>query len=225
MPRPIVRTQRREQIIRAALRLVRREGVHGFTTTDVADEAGVSRGILHYHFRDKEEIVHEALLLSLLEFGRRVTEAIVGAGDSARARLLALVDATMNESEVAFYAALLEFWSPARRLEAHRAAMATLYDGWIAFIAGIIRHGIAAGELPRPVVSPEDLACGLVALHDGLMVQRLIRHDWMSAERACRIARAAVAGWFTAYEQRATSNEQRGGPGGDSGTGWFPTLH
>lgn len=196
MPRPIVRGQRREQIVRAALRLVRRAGVYGFTTADVADEAGVSRGILHYHFQSKDEIIREALFLLLVEFGRRAAEAVISAGGPARARLHALVDASLTEDEVAFYATLLEFWPPARREEAHRAAMARLYDGWIAFIAGIIRQGRAGGELPRLAAAPEDLACALVALQDGLMVQRLIRHEWMPVARARSIARAAVDSWF-----------------------------
>jgi AcrR family transcriptional regulator len=198
VPRPIVRTQRREQIVRAALRLVRRVGVHGFTTTDVAVEAGVSRGILHYHFDSKEEIIHEALLLLLLEFGHRATASVIAAGSSARARLHALADASLNEEEVAFYATLLEFWSPARRDAAHRAAMAKLYDGWILFIAGIIRQGMASGELIGPASRPEDLACALVALADGLMVQRLVRTEWMPAARARAIARTAVDSWFPA---------------------------
>ena len=198
MPRPVVRRARREQLVRAALRLVRKVGVHGFTTADVAAEAGVSRGILHYHFQSKEEIIHEALLMLLLEFGRRAAEAVVTAGGPARNRLHALVDASLNEQEIAFYASLLEFWSPARREAAHRAALARLYDGWIAFIAGIIRHGAGAGELPHPAARPEDLACALVALQDGLMVQCLVRQDWMSPARACAIAHAAVDSWFPA---------------------------
>jgi AcrR family transcriptional regulator len=198
MARPIVRTQRREQIVRAALRLVHKTGVLGFTTADVAEEAGVSRGILHYHFQNKEEIIREALLLLLIEFGRRAGEAVLAAGPAARARLHALVDASMSEREVDFYATLLEFWSPARRDEVHRAAMAKLYDGGIAVIAGIIHHGVVSGELGPPAARPEDLACGLVALQDGLMVQRLIRHDWMPAARARAIASAAVDRWFPA---------------------------
>jgi len=196
VPRPIVRDQRRDQIIRAALRLVQRVGVHGFTIADVADEAGVSRGILHYHCQSKEEIIHEALLLLLFEFGRRGAAAVAGAGDAARQRLHALIDASLNEDQVRFYATLLEFWPPARRLEVQRAAMARLYDGWIAFIAGIIRKGQASGELSRPIRKPEDLACALVALQDGLMVQRLIRGDWMPTPRAREIAHTVVDSWF-----------------------------
>lgn len=196
MPRPVVREARREQIVRAALRLVRARGVHGFTIADVASEAGVSRGILHYHFQNKEEIVREALLLLLLEFGARAGEAALAAGLCLSDRLHALLDASMNDEQAAFYATLLEFWSPSRREEAHRVAMARLYDGWIAFIAGIIRQGLASGELSPAAGRPEDLACSLVALQDGLMVQHLIRRDWMPAARARALARAAVDRWF-----------------------------
>lgn len=198
MSRPVVRTQRREQIVRAALRLVRRVGVYNVTVADVADEAGVSRGILHYHFTSKEEILHEAALLLLVEFGRRALDAVRVAGESTRAQLQAVVDASLNEDELGFYATLLEFWSPARRDAIHRVAMAQAYDGWIAFIAGLIRLGQGRGELAPLAARPEDLACALVALHDGLMVQCLVRREWMSAARARGIARALIANWFPA---------------------------
>lgn len=196
MPRPVIRGQRREQIIRAALRLVHRVGVHGFSTADVADEAGVSRGILHYHFVNKDEIIREALLLLLIEFGQRAGEAVLATSGTVQVRLRALADAALNEDEAAFYATLLEFWSPARRVEAYRTAMARLYDGWIAFIAGIIREGEAGGEAAARHGTPEDAACALVALVDGVMVQRLIRRDWMPAARARRIVHAAIDAWF-----------------------------
>lgn len=192
MPRPVVRDERRAQIVQAALRLVRSAGVHGFTIADVATEAGVSRGILHYHFVSKEEIIHEALLSLLLQFGRRAMEAALAAPDHPRARLHALIDASLNERELPFYAALLEFWSPALRDAAHRRAMAALYDGGIVFVANIVQRGVAQGELPNCQIAPRDLACALAALHDGLMVQRLIRRQWMPVTRARAIAHATL---------------------------------
>src|SRR5262249_23529268 len=163
---------------------------HGFTTAEVADEAGVSRGILHYHFDSKEEIIREALLLLMVEFGQRATQSVAVATGVSRSRLHALVDAPINEREVDFYATMLEFWSPARRDEAHRTIIAKLYDGWIVFIASIIEHGVVCGELPDLRARPRDLACALVALEDGLLVQHLIRRDWMPVARARAIAHA-----------------------------------
>ena len=211
MPRPVVRTQRREQIVQACLRLVRQTGIHGFTVADVAAEAGVSRGILHYHFVSKEEIVREALLVLLLEFGRRAAETVSTTPGAARARLHALVDAALNEGQLDFYATLLEFWSPARRDAVHRAALGRLYDGWIGFIAGLIRQGQAAGDLGPPTARPEDLACTLVALCDGLMVQCLIRREWMPVERARAIMHRTVDSLFPAAHETTLPGEPSAG--------------
>lgn len=53
---------KREQITAAALDVMVKDGVFGLTTRKIADAAGVSVATLHYHFRDKDEI-----LLSVME--------------------------------------------------------------------------------------------------------------------------------------------------------------
>lgn len=53
---------KREQIAAAALRVLLAEGVFNSTTRKIAEAAGVSVATLHYHFRDKDEI-----LLSVME--------------------------------------------------------------------------------------------------------------------------------------------------------------
>jgi TetR/AcrR family acrAB operon transcriptional repressor len=46
----------REALIDAAERVFRREGVTGTTLAEVAAEAGVTRGAIYWHFRDKGEL-------------------------------------------------------------------------------------------------------------------------------------------------------------------------
>ena len=53
---------RREQILAAAERLLARNGWAGTTFADICQEAGISNGVLTYHFKDKDEI-----LLAVLE--------------------------------------------------------------------------------------------------------------------------------------------------------------
>jgi AcrR family transcriptional regulator len=53
---------RREQILTAAERLLARNGWAGTTFADICQEAGISNGVLTYHFKDKDEI-----LLAVLE--------------------------------------------------------------------------------------------------------------------------------------------------------------
>ena len=60
---------RREQIIAAAERLLARNGWSGITFADICKEAGISNGVLTYHFKDKDEI-----LLAVLENVSRTSQ-------------------------------------------------------------------------------------------------------------------------------------------------------
>ena len=56
----------RQQIIHAAFALIRREGVARLTIEAVAQEAGLSKGGVLYHFRSKESLI-SAMVASLVE--------------------------------------------------------------------------------------------------------------------------------------------------------------
>ncbi len=56
----------RQQIIHAAFVLIRREGVARLTIEAVAQEAGLSKGGVLYHFRSKESLI-QAMIASLVE--------------------------------------------------------------------------------------------------------------------------------------------------------------
>jgi AcrR family transcriptional regulator len=51
-----VRAQRRAQILEAAQRLVAEKGWPATTYADICREAGISNGVLTYHFKSKEDI-------------------------------------------------------------------------------------------------------------------------------------------------------------------------
>ncbi len=58
--------QRREQILAAAYAVAAREGIAGLTVRAVATEAGLSHGLVLFHFKRKEQLVG-ALLDGVLE--------------------------------------------------------------------------------------------------------------------------------------------------------------
>ena len=60
MPRPSNRAQRREEIANALMRIMAKKGYEGAALSDVAAEAGLTQGLIHYHFKDKMEILLEA---------------------------------------------------------------------------------------------------------------------------------------------------------------------
>lgn len=51
------RVEAAERILRAAVRCVVASGAAALTMHEVAEEAGVSKGLIHYHFHDKETLL------------------------------------------------------------------------------------------------------------------------------------------------------------------------
>ena len=55
------RETRRDQIARAALKIVGESGVSGLTTAAIAREVGISEAALYRHFKNKDEILFETV--------------------------------------------------------------------------------------------------------------------------------------------------------------------
>ncbi|GAA1365292.1 TetR/AcrR family transcriptional regulator [Arthrobacter rhombi] len=75
---------RRQQLFRAAARLMEDRGSHDVSMQAVADEAGVSVGLIYRYFGNKQDLV-QAVIVSVLEaFTREVEEAMEDQADPVR---------------------------------------------------------------------------------------------------------------------------------------------
>jgi TetR/AcrR family transcriptional regulator, transcriptional repressor of bet genes len=93
MGRPSNTDQRRAEIVDALLSVMAKTGYENATIAAIAREAGLTSGLLHYHFENKQAILValvERLVAGLEERVRSRSEA---AGDDPRRRLHALIDA------------------------------------------------------------------------------------------------------------------------------------
>ena len=50
-------SERRGELLAAAVRVFARDGFHGARVGDIAEEAGVAHGLLYHYFRSKEEVL------------------------------------------------------------------------------------------------------------------------------------------------------------------------
>jgi len=50
-------TDRRRELVDAAVRVFARDGFHGSRVGDIAEEAGVAHGLLYHYFRSKDEVL------------------------------------------------------------------------------------------------------------------------------------------------------------------------
>jgi TetR/AcrR family transcriptional repressor of bet genes len=94
MGRPSNTEERRQQIVAGLLQVMAERGYEGASVAAIAKAAGLSSGLVHYHFKDKQEI-----LLTLAEqLAARVHQRVASRlarvkGNEARARVDAFLDA------------------------------------------------------------------------------------------------------------------------------------
>ena len=162
---------RREQIVRATVRCLAREGYTRLTMKKVAREAGVSQGILHYYFADKRAILTATLDAVSRDLDRRVAAAQSRTGRDPAARLRALVRACLEVAVARpeFWVVFVEFWGEMMHNRRLREVNAGVYDRTRRLIARLIAEGIRAGRF-RPV-NPTRAAAVVLGLVDGVSLQ------------------------------------------------------
>ena len=61
MSKPDVAAERKDQIVRATVECITKRGYHNFSMQDIARTAGVSKGIIHYYFLNKDDLMMSVL--------------------------------------------------------------------------------------------------------------------------------------------------------------------
>jgi TetR/AcrR family transcriptional regulator, transcriptional repressor of bet genes len=188
---------RREQIVRATVRCLARDGYAGLTMKRVAVEAGVSQGILHYYFRDKRAILAAAAERVTADLDRRVAAEARGARD-ARGRLRALVRACVETAirRRDFWTVFIEFWGEVLHDRRLGGVNRRAYTRARRLIGAAVARGIASGEF-RPVDVAE-AAMVVLALLDGVSLQLTFDRGLMAPVRAVRLAEAALFRYLAA---------------------------
>jgi len=97
LPRKISRDQRRQQLIDATMRVLARKGFSQTTLANVAAEAGVSHGLVNFHFESKEKLLTATLLFMADEYRQNWSSALQDAGDAPAGKLAALLQADFND--------------------------------------------------------------------------------------------------------------------------------
>ncbi len=87
------RSARRTQLIEATIEVMAQRGYARITLTEVANRAGVSHGLVNFHFKSKELLLAETLNYLYEEYLQNWTTALERAGPSAQEQLDALIKA------------------------------------------------------------------------------------------------------------------------------------
>lgn len=103
-PRKLSREARREQLIEATIAVLATKGYARITMVDIAEQAGLSNGLVNFHFQSKDLLLSETLAYLSQEYMQNWRQALAAAGPEPMAQLEATIRADFDP----------ELWTPQR---------------------------------------------------------------------------------------------------------------
>jgi AcrR family transcriptional regulator len=162
-----------QRIVDAMRDSVASRGAAGSTFEHVAREAGVSRGLLHYYFGTKEQLLVEVVRRDTELRTERLDERLAPAksvDDVLEALVASLND--MIENEPGFFLLLFELFSAGRRNPDIQKEVGQLFEKTRSHVADVLRSKDEEGVLSLRFAA-EDVVSYLFALGDGFALQAL----------------------------------------------------
>ncbi|WP_049916874.1 TetR/AcrR family transcriptional regulator [Halogeometricum pallidum] len=131
---------------------LRAHGYAELTMRDIADEAGVSKAALHYHFDGKHDLLLSFLDRLLERFEARIEDV---SGEDPEERLLSLAETVMlppaDGDPHEFRTALLEIEAQAPYDEAYRTRLERFDEAFADRVRAILAAGVADGTFDESV--------------------------------------------------------------------------
>lgn len=183
------RSERQIDLIRSTFRVIARHG-HRLSLQDIADEAGVSKGLILYHFKTKDRLLLATMRWTLHQTTARIRASITGVKDP-REMVGAVVDAvfTTPQQNREFYLFYLDLVDHSSRDPWYQELSTLLYQIVNGLYAEVIRDAMQQGTLH--VDNVEDSAASVRAHIEGTFVTWLQRGDWEEShgqfKERCRV--------------------------------------
>ncbi len=184
--------ERRTQILWAAIACVSEAGIEGATMKAIATRAGVSTGTIVYYFRDKNDVIEQALAFGHSLLGERMGELAAAEPGLARIEAIFRVNLLEGYPDVPPFSFWLEYWAHSSRDSELRAFRQARMARFRQNLANSVQAAMDAGKL-RDDLDPLLLADLLAALEDGLQLKVAIDSTNVSPERAMAVFQGLMA--------------------------------
>ncbi|CAG7606609.1 TetR/AcrR family transcriptional regulator [Leucobacter soli] len=210
MARPKRQGERRQQLARAAQRVIAQYGLNGAKLSRIASEAGLTSGAVLYYYPDIEELVLEAINLSMHRFSEERARMLEALDDDPALRLVRMIEAGLpvdgDDVEVRLFCQL---GGAAGSNVLAATLLTSLYDRQVSLYQVVLEQGRARG-----VFSPEGsmlaAARNIVALEDAYGYRIVAGHGAIDRRAAVELvlayARTVTGHALPAAETPATSH-------------------
>ncbi|MEZ5774028.1 MAG: TetR family transcriptional regulator C-terminal domain-containing protein [Hyphomicrobiaceae bacterium] len=178
---------RRRELVAATIRCLAREGHDGLSIRRIAQEAGVSIGLINHHFPSKTALVAEAYRSLAHSLSGVFAAALAEAPPGPRARLSAYFAASFSDANLD--PDILHIWTVFWSLSRHQPEVAEVhhetYRATLELLTRLI--GDLTAEAGLADIDPALSAIGLNAMLDGLWLEWCLNPRTFSPAEGLRL--------------------------------------
>ncbi len=164
---------RRTQLTKATYRVVSKKGYYNFTIRDIANEAGLSTGLVHYYFKDKDELLLTLLKEMNSNLRNFLTKELEHKDDPAD-KLLTFIDQAFSlvEREKDYFYVIIDFWTQVNHNPRISKANARLYQSYRDECAAMLTEGVKKGIFVDMDI--HYTATMIISIVQGLIIQFIL---------------------------------------------------
>lgn len=157
-------------LVRTTYQLIGEKGLRRLSLREVAEAAGVSKTLIFYYFKTKENLVLATMRWVLSRTAQRIRGA-VGRAQTAEGKVVAMIDEIFIDPEAnrQFYVAYLDLVDHALRSDDFSRLSATFRSVVNASYADVVTLGVAQGAFL--VHDVDEAATTIRGIVDGLFLQ------------------------------------------------------
>jgi AcrR family transcriptional regulator len=164
---------RRNQLIKAAYKVVGQKGYYDFTIRDIARESGMSNGLVHYYFKNKEEL----LLQLLKEINKNILlnlKRSISKAEDPREKLNIFIRQAFDlvTKEKYYPYIVIDFWSQVNKNERMKRANIKLFKSYRDEVMAILAEGVEKDIFVKMDVVYTSAV--IISMIQGLIIQYII---------------------------------------------------
>lgn len=198
MPEPQPKENTFDRICQSAVRIFSSKGYHKTTMDDIAAEAGLTKGAIYWHFKNKRELFKFLIESRFKELDELISTALSGkASPPSKIQNVFCVCLDYYEKNRDFCALIKVFHSEGIVLidKEFETWLRNIYARYREMLAAVIRQGMADGSF-APGIDPAMAGAVLIAAFDGLSFQWLVDPAAFSLSDALPVIRRMVEKGF-----------------------------
>ncbi|MFC2017968.1 TetR/AcrR family transcriptional regulator [Chloroflexota bacterium] len=180
---PHIETERYRAILQAAERLFLEKGYHTVSIEQIADVAGVSKGLVHYHFINKEKLLVCILKDMLAKLSTRLDD-IAESNETAQSKIRLAIKSYLDLASSRLELARIMIFEDVLTEETKNNLVILMEENMLK-LAGLVEAGTSKGEF-KPVNSRlvANLMTGAIieVVREAAIQQRELQSEELAAE-------------------------------------------